>query len=152
MPIGVPIPWPSATPPTGWLKCNGAVFDKLKYPSLAVVFPSGYLPDMRGEFIRGWDDSRGVDAGRTLLSLQLGMLERHRHNIVANTAYDDTDEWDIGVIYKSTYTQGKGLSSAGTGGDLIPYPTLHSRGRVGNIGGAETRPRNIAFNYIIRAA
>ncbi|HGT6176592.1 TPA: phage tail protein, partial [Escherichia coli] len=47
-PVGVPLPFPSATPPTGWLKCNGAAFDKAKYPGLAAVFPSGYLPDLRG--------------------------------------------------------------------------------------------------------
>ncbi|HGT6175787.1 TPA: phage tail protein, partial [Escherichia coli] len=89
---------------------------------------------------------------RMLLSAQTGMLERHRHFIVANTAYEETDEWDIGVIYRSTYVQGRGLDASSTGGSLIPTPTLHSKGRVGNTGGAETRPRNIAFNYIVRAA
>ena len=151
-PVGVPLPFPSATPPTGWLKCNGAAFDKAKYPGLTAVFPSGYLPDLRGEFIRCWDDGRGIDSGRMLLSAQTGMLERHRHFIVANTAYEETDEWDIGVIYRSTYVQGRGLDASSTGGSLIPTPTLHSKGRVGNTGGAETRPRNIAFNYIVRAA
>ncbi|EHR7123427.1 TPA: phage tail protein, partial [Escherichia coli] len=62
LPVGVPVPWPSATPPTGWLKCNGAAFDKVKYPHLATAYPSGKLPDLRGEFIRGWDDGRGIDA------------------------------------------------------------------------------------------
>jgi len=151
-PVGVPLPFPSATPPTGWLKCNGAAFDKVKYPGLATVFPSGYLPDLRGEFIRGWDDGRGVDSGRALLSAQAGMLEKHRHFIVANTAYEETDEWDIGAIVKSTYAQGRGIDSSTSGGTLIPNPTLHTKGRVGNTGGAETRPRNIAFNYIVRAA
>ncbi|MCG9422533.1 phage tail protein [Escherichia coli] len=70
LPVGVPVPWPSATPPTGWLKCNGAAFDKVKYPRLATAYPSGKLPDLRGEFIRGWDDGRGIDTGRALLSIQ----------------------------------------------------------------------------------
>ncbi|WP_288460615.1 phage tail protein [uncultured Enterobacter sp.] len=150
-PVGVPLPFPSVTPPTGWLKCNGAAFDKAKYPGLAAVFPSGYLPDLRGEFIRGWDDGRGVDSGRALLSAQAGMLEKHRHTIVSNESYDDTVEWDIGVITKSTYVQGRGIDAA-TPGTLIASPTLHTKGRVGNTGGAETRPRSIAFNYIVRAA
>ncbi|MCZ0286839.1 phage tail protein, partial [Escherichia coli] len=47
LPVGVPVPWPSATPPTGWLKCNGAAFDKVKYPRLATAYPSGKLPDLR---------------------------------------------------------------------------------------------------------
>ncbi|NUV26002.1 hypothetical protein MS6204_04963 [Escherichia coli] len=70
LPVGVPVPWPSATPPTGWLKCNGAPFSAEEYPELAKVYPTNKLPDLRGEFIRGWDDERGVDSGRTLLSAQ----------------------------------------------------------------------------------
>ncbi len=72
MPVGVPVPWPSATPPTGWLKCNGAAFSSEMYPKLAKAYPTNKLPDLRGEFIRGWDDGRGIDAGRTLLSGQDG--------------------------------------------------------------------------------
>lgn len=70
LPVGVPVPWPSATPPTGWLKCNGAAFSAEEYPELAKAYPTNKLPDLRGEFIRGWDDERGVDSGRTLLSAQ----------------------------------------------------------------------------------
>ncbi|WP_249823986.1 phage tail protein, partial [Escherichia coli] len=70
LPVGVPVPWPSATPPTGWLKCNGAAFSAEEYPELAKAYPTNKLPDLRGEFIRGWDDGRGVDAGRQLLSSQ----------------------------------------------------------------------------------
>ncbi|HFV2298476.1 TPA: phage tail protein, partial [Escherichia coli] len=59
LPVGVPVPWPSATPPTGWLKCNGAAFSSEMYPRLAKAYPTNKLPDLRGEFIRGWDDGRG---------------------------------------------------------------------------------------------
>ena len=152
LPVGVPVPWPSATPPTGWLKCNGAAFSSEMYPKLAKAYPTNKLPDLRGEFIRGWDDGRGVDAGRALLSIQTGMLEKHRHIVVANDGYDTKDEWELATIFKKTYTQGRGLDASNTGGNLIPSPTLHSRGSIGNTGGSETRPRNIAFNYIVRAA
>ena len=70
LPVGVPVPWPSATPPTGWLKCNGAAFSAEEYPELAKAYPTNKLPDLRGEFIRGWDDGRGVDVGRAILSSQ----------------------------------------------------------------------------------
>ena len=70
LPVGVPVPWPSATPPTGWLKCNGAPFSAEEYPKLAKAYPKLKLPDLRGEFIRGWDDGRGVDSARLLLSSQ----------------------------------------------------------------------------------
>ncbi|MGM1288272.1 phage tail protein [Escherichia coli] len=152
LPVGVPVPWPLETPPTGWLKCNGAAFSSEKYPNLAKAYPTNKLPDLRGEFIRGWDDGRGVDAGRALLSIQTGMLEKHRHIVVANDGYDTKDEWELATIFKKTYTQGRGLDASNTGGNLIPSPTLHSRGSIGNTGGSETRPRNIAFNYIVRAA
>ncbi|EHK1786998.1 phage tail protein [Escherichia coli] len=152
LPVGVPVPWPSATPPTGWLKCNGAAFSSEMYPKLAQAYPTNKLPDLRGEFIRGWDDGRGIDAGRALLSFQTGMLEKHRHIVVANDGYDTKDEWELATIFKKTYTQGRGLDATSTGGSLIPSPTLHSRGSIGNTGGSETRPRNIAFNYIVRAA
>ncbi|EMZ7343101.1 phage tail protein [Escherichia coli] len=152
LPVGVPVPWPSATPPTGWLKCNGAAFSAEEYPELAKAYPTNKLPDLRGEFIRGWDDGRGIDAGRVLLSIQTGMLEKHRHIVVANDGYDTKDEWELATIFKKTYTQGRGLDATNTGGSLIPSPTLHSRGSIGNTGGSETRPRNIAFNFIVRAA
>ncbi|ELY6363938.1 phage tail protein [Cronobacter sakazakii] len=152
LPIGAPVPWPSETPPTGWLKCNGAPFSAEEYPKLAKAYPANKLPDLRGEFIRGWDDGRGIDAGRALLSLQAGMLEKHRHIVVANDGYDTKDEWELATIFKKTYTQGRGLDATNTGGSLIPSPTLHSRGSIGNTGGSETRPRNIAFNFIVRAA
>ncbi|EFA9239672.1 TPA: phage tail protein, partial [Escherichia coli] len=70
LPVGVPVPWPSATPPTGWLKCNGAAFSAEEYPELAKAYPTNKLPDLRGEFIRGWDDGRGIDTNRSLLSSQ----------------------------------------------------------------------------------
>ncbi|KZH03722.1 phage tail protein [Escherichia coli] len=152
LPVGVPVPWPSVTPPTGWLKCNGAAFSAEEYPELAKAYPTNKLPDLRGEFIRGWDDGRGIDAGRVLLSIQAGMLEKHRHPVVANDGYDSKEEWELAAIFRRAYTQGKGLDGTSAGGTLIPSPTLHTRGSIGNTGGSETRPRNIAFNYIVRAA
>nr|WP_110882775.1 phage tail protein [Photorhabdus australis] len=51
--MGIPLPWPTNIPSNGWVKCNGAISDKSLYPKLAEVYPSGRLPDLRGEFIRG---------------------------------------------------------------------------------------------------
>ncbi|UUP83185.1 tail fiber protein [Escherichia coli] len=152
LPVGAPVPWPSETPPAGWLKCNGAAFSAEEYPELAKAYPTNKLPDLRGEFIRGWDDGRGIDAERVLLSIQTGMLEKHRHIVVANDGYDSKEEWELAAIFRRAYTQGRGLDAADAGGTLIPSPTLHTRGSIGNTGGSETRPRNIAFNFIVRAA
>lgn len=48
LPVGVPVPWPLAVPPAGWLKCNGAAFTASQYPQLALAYPSLRLPDLRG--------------------------------------------------------------------------------------------------------
>ncbi|EFH7640569.1 tail fiber protein [Escherichia coli] len=130
LPVGVPVPWPSATPPTGWLKCNGAAFSAEEYPELAKVYPTNKLPDLRGEFIRGWDDGRGIDSGRTLLSAQDGSIEAHGHD------YN-------GAIYTSSGPSWANTTDAGH--------RAYS-GFTSSYGGSETRPRNIAFNYIVRAA
>ncbi|HHB0591394.1 TPA: phage tail protein, partial [Escherichia coli] len=85
LPVGVPVPWPSATPPTGWLKCNGAAFSAEEYPELAKAYPTNKLPDLRGEFIRGWDDGRNVDSGRALLSEQLDAMQNVTGSLIDNT-------------------------------------------------------------------
>ncbi|HFI7257657.1 TPA: phage tail protein, partial [Escherichia coli] len=92
LPVGVPVPWPSATPPTGWLKCNGAAFSAEEYPVLAKAYPTNKLPDLRGEFIRGWDDSRGIDTGRSLLSGQAATFIR--------TALQDYYGYDLNTNVK----------------------------------------------------
>lgn len=138
-PVGIPQPWPTANAPSGWLKCNGATFDKTKYPLLADAYPSGSLPDLRGEFIRGWDDRRGVDSGRILLSTQGDMFARHNHYVRTTSSVTETsDAGDParGQVPGSTNTSGQ-----------------NGEGKsIGMTGGNETRPRNIAFNYIVRAA
>lgn len=156
LPVGVPIPWPSATPPTGWLKCNGATFTAALYPKLALAYPSGKLPDLRGEFIRGWDDGRGVDSGRGLLSAQGDAIR----NITGSTALSLQIESGFGWL-PNVYNAGV-FTYASTGGGR-GATSAQSTSVDGNLGirfdasrsvptASENRPRNIAFNYIVRAA
>ncbi|EOX2822028.1 TPA: phage tail protein [Escherichia coli] len=136
LPVGVPVPWPSAIPPTGWLKCNGAAFSAVEYPKLARVYPTNKLPDLRGEFIRGWDDGRGVDSGRALLSTQTDEFKSHSHYFErtwAQTGFDTT-----GGYY---------LLAADVSGSV----NQQRSDSTNSVGGRESRPRNIAFNYIVRA-
>ncbi|WP_247154552.1 phage tail protein, partial [Escherichia coli] len=105
LPIGVPVPWPSATPPTGWLKCNGAAFSAEEYPELAKAYPNNKLPDLRGEFIRGWDDGRGIDAGRGILSAQGDAIR----NIVGHISFvrcgpESSDRADGAFRYDSNWS------------------------------------------------
>ncbi|SQO83806.1 putative variable tail fiber protein from prophage (fragment) [Escherichia coli] len=144
LPVGVPVPWPSATPPTGWLKCNGAPFAAENYPKLALVYPGLVLPDLRGEFIRGWDDGRGVDSGRALLSAQGDAIR----NI--NGAFTDV-RFNSSAAANGAFTMvnlGQASSdSAGTG--FAKQVTFNASNSVPTA--SENRPRNIAFNYIVRA-
>ncbi|MFM3894725.1 phage tail-collar fiber domain-containing protein [Klebsiella pneumoniae] len=165
LPIGVPVPWSTATAPDGWLKCNGAPFDKAKYPGLAVAYPSGKLPDLRGEFIRGWDDGRGVDSGRGVLASQDPLVAGHTHKL--DRMWSSSDETGnaakhLGVsksIHNTTKdNMGNGIiedvDSAlgivigyGQGGNFTSTTAIKS-----NTTSTDNRPRNVAFNYIVRAA
>ncbi|MEQ5490871.1 phage tail protein [Escherichia coli] len=145
LPVGVPVPWPSATPPTGWMKCNGSSFNLSSYPALAAVFPSGVLPDLRGEFIRGWDDGRLVDTDRAVMSSQS-----------ARVGYI---KFDLGVYGIPTGTGTLILANdiLITGQDINGSSLLLNNSNERAIGDmyvvpTDTRPRNIAFNYIVRAA
>ncbi|EHP8188426.1 phage tail protein [Escherichia coli] len=156
LPVGVPVPWPSATPPTGWLKCNGAAFSAEEYPELAKVYPTNKLPDLRGEFIRGWDDGRGVDNGRGLLTLQDGAIVSHNHywGIWTSRTNDQTLESFTGTTILKQITP---VSPAIDFDNYpIPNPAITEGGVVAATtkpaGANETRPRNVAFNYIVRAA
>lgn len=157
-PVGFPLPWPQATPPSGWLKCNGATFDKAKYPKLATAYPSGVLPDLRGEFLRGWDDGRGVDGARNLLSQQGYATEDHAHGLPSrsSTVTDST----VNFYFDETWTtSGTDIIKWGNTNDAgLPAPNYGTfktfKQSVSSLGtsAAETRPRNVAFNYIVRAA
>ena len=147
LPVGVPVPWPSATPPTGWLKCNGAAFSAEEYPELAKAYPTNKLPDLRGEFIRGWDDGRGVDAGRQLLSSQ-------------GDAIRNIEGFADGGIGMSFDAIRGAFYDAGTRSATMANNTT-AIGKTDDLGfdasrvvptANENRPRNIAFNYIVRAA
>ncbi|HFF9104262.1 TPA: phage tail protein [Escherichia coli] len=145
LPVGVPVPWPSATPPTGWLKCNGAAFSAEEYPELAKAYPTNKLPDLRGEFIRGWDDGRSVDTGRSVMSAQ-----RARVGYI---------KFDMGIYGIPAGTGSLILSNdiLITGHDSNGSSLLLNNSNDRAIGEmyvvpADTRPQNIAFNYIVRAA
>lgn len=153
LPVGVPVPWSTATAPYGWLKCNGATFDKTKYPGLAVAYPSGKLPDLRGEFIRGLDDGRGVDSGRAILSVQGDAIR----NITGSAAAVSWDGGGIDNNWGAYGAFGRTIENNGTrvpnskDGQMASYTLLFDASRVVNTA-SENRPRNIAFNYIVRAA
>lgn len=172
--IGTPIPWPSEIMPSEifpnmknmvFLKHNGAAFDPEIYPLLGKVYPNGVVKDLRGEFIRGWDDGRGIDTGRTILSSQSALVAGHAHTLERMWAASDetgTPSKHLGAskgIHNTTKeTMGNGIIEDvdtslgivvgyGGGGALTSTSAIKS-----NSSSTDNRPRNIAFNYIVRAA
>ncbi|HHN8988642.1 TPA: phage tail protein [Escherichia coli] len=147
LPVGVPVPWPSAIPPTGWLKCNGAAFSAVEYPKLARVYPTNKLPDLRGEFMRGWDDGRGVDSGRGILTAQSHGMPSISGTFNGLFAVKQTN--GLGGVSVAKSKNAETLSTSSGSGSVFDYTF--------NVSGStpvspELRPRNIAFNYIVRAA
>lgn len=127
--------------PAGWLKCNGATLSRATYAALwnalnpanggaggvgdgATTFT---IPDMRGEFVRGFDDGRGVDSGRGIGTAQADAFKSHNHGVIASSG------------------AGGGIQSVnGAAGGYSPdYVTALN-------GGSETRPRNVALLACIK--
>jgi len=117
--------WGTSTVPSGWLECNGQ--STAGYPNLIALFGTN-LPDLRGEFVRGWDNGRGVDVDRVLLSAQAQSIQPHTHSY---------------TITNSTSSSGQG--GAGTGS--IPS---QAGATTGSTGTTETRPRNVALMFIVK--
>lgn len=173
--IGVPIPYPLSTVPTGCLAMNGQRFDTSRYPKLAQKYPSGQLPDMRGEFIRGLDNGRGVDGDRALLSGQKPTIVPIDNNITNLAAtgivmLDDStvtqaaqhasadllnrnDYPNVGFVlnaFNNTETKAEALRDkyvAASGVSRILSTPSSTRGW----GAFGVRPRNIAYHYICLA-
>ncbi|HHH3228656.1 TPA: phage tail protein [Escherichia coli] len=162
LPVGVPVPWPSATPPTGWLKCNGAAFSAEEYPELAKAYPTNKLPDLRGEFIRGWDDGRGMDTGRAILSAQ-GDAIRNIYGEFKTVNTENYSIWESVGSFKgavvplnpstnnSYFSLVRSMVTERSEGGVYPKVIGLDASRIVPTAN-ENRPRNIAFNYIVRAA
>lgn len=146
LPVGVPVPWPLTTPPTGWMKCNGSRFSLTGYPALAAVFPSGVLPDLRGEFIRGWDDGRGVDAGRAIMTTQEDAIQNITGEVGFIQYFGETHH--SGALFPGG---AQNITNVVPGGDTRAQSVFFDASRSVRTA-SENRPRNIAFNYIVRAA
>lgn len=154
--IGSPFPWPHAKMPNElftsmsgmvFLKSNGASFSGTVYPKLAQVLPGLVLPDLRGEFIRGWDDGRGVDGGRALLSAQGDTLQNITGTLFG-VAHFVSNRGNGAFNYEDT-TALTNIASATSNGNSVTNHTFDAS-RVARTG-TETRPRNVAFNYLVRA-
>lgn len=137
--VGMVIATARTSAPSGFLECNGASISRVTYSNLFNAISTTYgagngsttftLPDLRGEFIRGWDNGRGVDSGRTIGSSQSDALKLHDHTLNVSI---------VGV-------------TGGASGIYQPNTVYNPVGSMVNTnGGTETRPRNIAMMYCIK--
>ena len=163
--------------PTGWLECNGAAISRSTYATLFAAISTHYgvgdgsstfnLPDLRGEFVRGFDNSRGVDSGRTFGTAQSGVNAQHNHT--GSTASAGTHNHP----FRATWREGDEDSWSGSnkvfsgdnapGGDIAVYDSSTNHYRIQDAGAhthtvtvanqgsaAGPYPRNIAMMYIIK--
>lgn len=145
-PVGAPIPWPQSTAPSGFLVCNGQSFNKTTYPLLAAAYPSGVLPDLRAEFIRGLDAGRNIDSERVVLSEQSDAMRNFTGTLKGAAGRYDPD-YVTGVFkLENTNAAGAGFNGYSEMGKVSMDPSRQVP--TAN----ENRPRNIAFLYIVRAA
>lgn len=125
LPVGVPLPWPTDTPPSGYIVMQGQPFDKAAYPKLAAAYPTGVLPDMRGQTIKGKPAS-----GRDVLSTEADGVKSHTHT--ASTA-----SVDLGSKKTSSFDYGtKGTSSFDYGTKTSNNTGAHTHSLSGSTGTA----------------
>lgn len=150
LPVGSITMWGGSSAPDGWLELNGG--STTGYPELEKIYGAN-LPDFRGEFVRGYDNGRGVDSGRSILTAQSNSVQPltfkgdalppHNHKDPIQGSHDNrysdrtnNTYWGKGNPNSKWYTSSV---SAGT-------PTGIIEGT-----GNETRPRNISVMYIVKA-
>lgn len=119
MPVGAPIPWPSDSIPSGYARMTGQTFDKAKYPKLAVAYPSGIVPDMRGWTIKGKPAS-----GRAVLAQEQDGIKSHTHTASASSTDLGTktsNSTDLGTKTTVAFNHGnKTTTSAGAHTHKLP--------------------------------
>lgn len=172
VPPGAVMAFARNTPPTGWLECNGQAISRTTYAdlfaALGTAFGSGNgsttfnLPNLLGEFIRGWDHGRGVDSGRAFASSQAQSYQSHNHTVTdPGHGHSVNDPGHSHGLPGGSYTEpfsayslistspsGSGATNgSGTGVSINANTTGIT---VANSGSTETRPRNIAMLYCIK--
>ena len=152
VPAGAVIYHAANTAPTGFLKANGAAVSRSTYAALftaiGTTFGSGdgsstfNVPDLRGEFPRGWDDSRGIDSGRSFGSAQADQLEQHRHDtpVIASNTFS--------TFPSAGYSTGsyETVMNSREGDETVRYSGYTG----GTDNSSENRPRNIALLACIK--
>ncbi|MCL9798934.1 phage tail protein [Pseudomonas sp. AKS31] len=143
LPVGSIVAFPVNSPPPGFLELDNSVQSSALYPDLSAYLGGKFnkgnegvgnfrLPETRGEFLRGWDHGRGSDVGRAVGSWQSDEVKAHAHTTVYELV---TDLFAAGTVTRN-FVQDYGTSN---------------NVQTNAAGGAETRPRNVAVMWCIKA-
>ena len=151
-PTGAVIYHAANTPPSGYIKADGSAVSRSTYATLFLVIGTTYgvgdgsstfnVPDLRGEFIRGWDDSRGIDSGRSFGSAQADELKSHNH--IGGFPRAEGFTYSNGRYGTDEANTTGSFSSSSTGTHDLLYPLTSSTG------GTDTRPRNVSLLACIK--
>lgn len=159
VPAGAIMPFARDTSPSGWLVANGAAYSRTEYATLFAAIGTTYgsgngsttfnVPDLRAEFIRGWDNGRGIDPGRVFGSVQASQNLAHNHGVSdpghAHTYTGGPANNERHVFESFSHpSPNAGYGTYGTGWAATGISIQSS-------GGTEARPRNIAMLYCIKA-
>lgn len=153
VPVGALMPFPAGVVPPGYLEANGSLFQDALYPHLATYLNKKFnivgddasytrLPDTRGEFLRGWDHGRGVDAGRAVGSVQLDALQNITGGFDGNL--------DVKTATGAFVALNSALVTANTNAVTGFHGANFDASRVARTS-TETRPRNLAVMWCIKA-
>lgn len=165
MASGIVLPFAGATAPTGWLLCQGQAVSRTTYAALFAVIGATYgagdgtttfnVPDMRGEFPRGLDAGRNVDPGRTLGSWQKGSMVPLDSSGILQSYVMQANSAQIASPGDIALSRGRlGLDYDGTTYPNTYVTWLNSTNdqtpETGGFYSAQSRPRNVALNFIIK--
>lgn len=159
VPPGVVFPYAGPIPPTGWLLADGSAISRTVYARLFAAIGTTYgagdgtttfnLPELRGEFLRGLDNGRGVDAGRALGTAQADALQNITGSIMTTRSVFSTVGGSSGAFTLSDNSQ---VDWGGAGGSYnYRRADFDASKSPGARTAAETRARNVAMNFIIKA-
>lgn len=153
VPPGAICAFPSPTPPSGWIKANGAILSISTYPALFAAIGATFggngtttfgVPDLRAEVIRGFDDGRGIDTGRAFGTVQTDALQGHNHV----TYYSTQGFTGSGGNSYVMFTSGGGNNTSGLT-DSVRNPISDGSGGAVRTA-SETRSRNVSLLYCIK--
>ena len=177
VPIGSVFNLATTTVPTGFLECNGAAISRSTYASLFATISTTWgsgdgsstfnLPDLRGQFVRGWDNSAGVDSGRSFASSQSDQNKSHNHSITDSGHFHHAfRSGNAGERQHSSNLTSSNYASSGTGaGNLNEAYNIAAQSSeadvgktsnettgitISNDGSTEVRVKNYALMYVIK--